>query len=140
MPYHSLFDTLLAVEVFEMSKRIIAVIALAIAAGTVAGRAANPKDVEWRAYSADKASTKYSALDQINQDTIKTVRIAWRQSAMPAELRDQSPNIQAPSNYENTPLMVGGLLYMSTAAGTVAALEPATGKVVWFDTPSQRNA
>ena len=31
--------------------------------------------------------------------------------------------------------MAGGLLYMSSAVGTVVALDPATGKVVWFDVP-----
>ena len=29
--------------------------------------------------------------------------------------------------------MVGGLLYMSTGMGTVAALDAATGQVVWLD-------
>ena len=31
--------------------------------------------------------------------------------------------------------MVDGLLYMSSGVGTVVALDPATGKVVWFDVP-----
>ena len=30
--------------------------------------------------------------------------------------------------------MVDGVLYMSTAVGAVAALDPATGKTLWFDT------
>ena len=38
-------------------------------------------------------------------------------------------------NYQNTPLMVGGRLYMSTGYGTVAALDAATGAVLWFDVP-----
>jgi glucose dehydrogenase len=121
-------------------KMLPGVIALVVAVGAIVGRAADPKDLEWRAYSGDTASTKYSPLDQINKDTIKNVRIAWRQSGMPMEMRELFPNVQAPNNYEHTPLMVGGLLYMSTAAGTVAALDPATGKVAWFDTPSQRSA
>ena len=30
--------------------------------------------------------------------------------------------------------MVDGLLYMSSAVGAVVALDPATGKTLWFDT------
>jgi quinoprotein glucose dehydrogenase len=119
---------------------LIGVVTVALGAAAMTGRAADRKDVEWRAYSGDKASSKYSSLDQINKDTIKNLRIAWRQSGMPMELRSQFPNVQAPTNYENTPLMIGGLVYMSTALGTIAALDAATGTVVWFDTPSQRSS
>ena len=95
---------------------------------------------EWPAYAADKASTKYSPLDQITRDNVKHLRIAWRQSATPIEVRQGRTNAPVPVNYEHTPLMVGGLLYMSTGYGTVAALDPTTGKVVWFDALLERTA
>ena len=104
---------------------------IALALWTVA-RAADDRD--WPAYAGDKASTKYSPLDQINEKTIKDLRIAWRRSGMPEELRTAFPEVQAPGNYEHTPLVVDGLLYMSTAVGAVVALDPATGKTVWTDT------
>lgn len=88
---------------------------------------------EWPAYAGDIRATKYSALDQINRGNVKNLRIAWRQSAIPMELRTGRADVQVPNNYEHTPLMVGGLLYMSTALGSVAALDPATGKVVWSE-------
>ena len=122
-----------------MSRHVPALaIAAAVVLATMAGGAADQKNVEWRAYSGDKGSTKYSPLDQINKDTVKNLRIVWRQSGMPEELRPHFPNVQASTNYENTPLMIDGLLYMSTAVGTVAALDPKTGKVVWYDVPPQR--
>ena len=49
--------------------------------------------------------------------------------------RDRVPNVS-----QNTPLMVGGLLYVSTAVGVATALDPATGKVVWFDVPPDGQA
>ena len=101
----------------------------------IALRAQTPPPVEWRAWGADKASTKYAPLDQINNDTIKNLRVVWRQSATPAEISARA-SVRSPSrNYQNTPLMAGGLMYVSTGIGTIAALDPATGKVVWFDTP-----
>ena len=121
------------------TKLAFGIAGLAVAVATFGARAQGRKNVEWRAYSGDKASTKYSTLDQINKDTIKNLRVVWRQSGMPAELRQIFPNVQASNNYQHTPLMVGGLLYISTAVGTVAALDAATGKVVWYDVPPQRD-
>jgi quinoprotein glucose dehydrogenase len=94
---------------------------------------------EWRAYGGTLASTKYSPLDQINARNARQLRIAWRQSATPVQVR-QGPGAPVPINYAHTPLMVGGLLYMSTGYGTVAALDASTGKVVWFDPPPPRAA
>jgi glucose dehydrogenase len=50
--------------------------AAAVLVGTMSGRADGPGD--WAAYSGDKAATKYSALDQINADTVKNLRIPRR--------------------------------------------------------------
>src|SRR6516225_4563687 len=113
-------------------------IALAVAAGialwTLGGSAAGTGR-EWPAYSGDKGSTKYSPLDQVNRNTIKSLRPAWRQSSVPDELKTLFPDAQGSINWQNTPIMAGGLLYMSSAVGTVVALDPATGKVVWYDVP-----
>jgi quinoprotein glucose dehydrogenase len=110
-------------------------VAAAVAVRTVAGSAAD-KNRDWPAYSGDKASTKYSSLDQIDKSSIKNLHIAWRQSAVPDELKTLFPGVQGPTNWQNTPIMAGGLLYMSSGVGTVVALDPATGKVVWFDAPA----
>ena len=50
------------------------------------------------------------------------------------------PGTQAPRAYQHTPLKVGDLLYMSTSLGTVAALNPTSGEVVWFDPPPPKDA
>ena len=124
-------------------RRKMLVLGLAVAAAvtvwTVAGSAAD-NSREWPAYSGDKGSTNNSSLDQINRNTIKSLRIAWRQSAVPDELKTLFPNMQGPTNWQNTPIMAGGLLYMTSGVGAVVALDPATGKVVWFDTPPHEEA
>src|SRR5580765_2063023 len=110
--------------------------ALAIAvstAWTVTGQKGADRD--WPAYSGDKGATKYSSLDQISKDTTAKLAVAWRQSAIPSELKAAYPDAQGPGNWQNTPIMADGLLYMSSGVGTVVALDPATGKVVWFDIP-----
>ena len=88
--------------------------------------------VEWPSYAADVAGSKYSPLEQINQQTVGDLEIAWRQPVIPEAIRDGS-TVRGPVAAQNTPLMAGGLLYVSTGLGTVAALEPSTGDVVWND-------
>ena len=113
--------------------RFAAVVSLAALAAACTADVAAPAG-EWPAYGADKAGTKYSPLDQINRDTIGDLAVAWRQSAMPEALREDFPDVPGgPRNYQHTPLMVDGLLYMSSAVGAVVALDPATGETVWYD-------
>jgi quinoprotein glucose dehydrogenase len=114
----------------------VALVAVSIAA--VLSGAAFDAGREWRAYGGTNASTRYSSLDQINRTTVSNLRIAWRQSATPRELRTGRPDPPTLPNYQHTPLMVDGLLYVSTGYGTIAALDGATGKVIWFDDPPKR--
>jgi quinoprotein glucose dehydrogenase len=81
---------------------------------------------EWRYYGADAGSTKYSPLDQINASNVGKLHIAWSWKA-------QNFGRQPEFNWEVTPLMVGGRLYLT--AGTrrdVVALDAATGETLWM--------
>lgn len=93
---------------------------------------------EWAAYAGNDRAIKYSPLDQINRENVGELRIAWRQSAIPIALRDGLDIVNVPANYQHTPLMVGGKLFMQTALGNVAALDPATGEVIWAQDPPER--
>ena len=95
---------------------------------------AHGQTVEWRAYAADTASTKYSPLDQIDAETVEGLDIVWRQSTIPDETR-QGNTLRAPGASQNTPLMANGRLFISTGLGRVTALDATTGEVVWFDAP-----
>src|SRR4029079_3450247 len=119
-----------------MTRSIFTVIvAIAVGAGvwTVTNQAA-AGNTDWPAYAGDKASTKYSPLDQITRNNVAGLTLAWRRSGLPEELRAIYRDSQAPATYQHTPIVVGGLLYMDTAVGVVIALDPATGKTVWSDT------
>src|SRR6185503_1047454 len=115
--------------------RLVAAMLASAAAMAIPTRSATDTPGEWRSYAATNAGAKYAPLDQINKDTVKGLRIAWRQSSMPQEVRRGRGTVAVPTNYQVTPLMVGGLLYMTAGDGSVAALHPGTGAVVWTFVP-----
>ena len=124
----------------RLQKAALATATLAVLGGVLL-RSQTPRTAaDWPAYGATNAGSKYSPLDQINKDTVKGLRIAWRQSALPLPVQKVRPDAQAPRAYQHTPLKVGGLLYMSTSLGTVAALDPTSGEVAWFDPPPPKDA
>jgi len=92
---------------------------------------------EWRAYGGTNANLKYAPLDQINAKNVQQLRIAWRQSAIPLEIRRGRGALQVPTNHQVTPLMIGVLLYASGGDGSVMALHPATGAVQWAFVPDE---
>ena len=93
---------------------------------------------EWRAYAADKAGSKYSPLNQIDASNVGNLQIAWRQSTIPFDTRHGN-TMRAPGASQNTPVMAGGLLYIITGLGMVAALDATTGGVAWYDMPPGRD-
>ncbi len=81
---------------------------------------------EWRFYGGDAGSTKYSALDQINATNVKDLKIAW-------QWKSQNFGKRPDFNWEVTPLMAGGVLYLT--AGTrrdVVAVDASTGETLWM--------
>lgn len=93
---------------------------------------------DWPSYGGDFGSTKYTALDQIDRDNVADLEMVWRwESPDNAEVA-ANPRV-TPFQYKVTPLMVGGVLYVSTSHGQVAAIDGATGESKWvFDTEDWR--
>ena len=85
-------------------------------------------DGEWRFYAGDGGHTQYTALDQIDASNASDLAVAWRWQA---ENSDERPFL----NFESTPIMIGGVLYTSTGASEVAAVDAATGETIWLYTP-----
>ena len=87
---------------------------------------------EWRAYGGDKASTKYSPLDQIDRTNVDQLRIAWRRPSVAGELRAAHPDLSIGNNFRSTPIMVGGVMFASNGVGLVEAFDPGTGNTLWI--------
>ncbi len=86
---------------------------------------------EWRSYGGDAGGTKYSPLDQINKKNVARLQQAWVY-----DTGDVSDGTSYPtrSAFEATPLVVDGVMYVSTPFCRLVALDPETGTKLWdFD-------
>jgi quinoprotein glucose dehydrogenase len=106
-----------------------------IAALLTGARAAESPKGEWRHYSADASSTKYSPLDQITTANASRLRVAWRRPQVDAALMAANPTAKPSNRYTATPIMTGGRLYAPDGFGLVEAMDPATGKTLWTQVP-----
>src|SRR5258708_525041 len=112
------------------SRMLVCLVAIGLglsARRTLIGQTATAaKTSEWRYYAGDAASTKYSALDQINRSNVKGLKVAWRWKA---ENFGAGPEF----NWEATPLMVGRSVFVSAGRRRdVVAIDAVTGETLWM--------
>jgi quinoprotein glucose dehydrogenase len=89
-------------------------------------------DIEWRAYANDAGGTHYSAAAAIDRQNVTKLQVVWTYHTHALE---PVSDLNQKAAFEATPVMVGGMLYVSTPFGRVIALDPATGKEKWSYDP-----
>ena len=82
----------------------------------------------WRQYRGDDGSTAYSALDQINKSTVSQLEVAWVLHTGDAREGNRSA-IQC------NPIIVNGMMYITSPQLKLIALDPSTGKEIWKFNP-----
>ena len=89
---------------------------------------------EWLSYGGDKAGSKHSPLAQIDKNNFSRLQVAWTWRSAEEEITKANPDLKT-WVWEATPLMVSGVLYVSTSLSQVAAIDAATGKTRWVYDP-----
>jgi membrane-bound PQQ-dependent dehydrogenase (glucose/quinate/shikimate family) len=88
---------------------------------------------EWRFYGADSGGTRFSPLEQINRENVAAMKRAWTYHTGEVN-RENETDRHAVVPFETTPLVVDGILYLSTPSNRVIALDAETGREIWqFD-------
>src|SRR4029079_19257442 len=80
----------------------------------LAAAASEPQN--WLTYSGNYSSTRYSPLNQITPAQVKHLKLQWVY---------QSP---VAGNWQTTPLVVDGVMYITQRQNDVVALDAATGR------------
>ena len=119
------------------------------------------RDGQWTSYGGDLGSTRYSALDQITPDNFDRLEVVWSWETVDRFLSRSGPSGEwwadaktvfkslseedpdrwrdgrppRTSSLKATPLMVDGVLYVSTPLYQAAAIDAATGKTLWVYNP-----
>ncbi len=83
----------------------------------------------WHRSHGDNGGTRYSALDQINRQSVTNLQVAWTYHS-----RDGSNNIQC------NPIIVRGVLFAPTPGRHVVAVNAETGVELWRFRPEGRPA
>jgi len=84
--------------------------------------------VTWSVYRGDKASTGYSSLNQINKGNLNQLEVAWTYHTGDAREGNRSA-IQC------NPIIVNGMMYVTSPQLKLIALDPVTGKEFWKFNP-----
>src|SRR3954471_11306722 len=95
----------------------------------VAACANQGPNTDLRVVGGDPGNTRYSTLDQINTTNVAQLKVAWIYHT-----GDRPGEIQA------TPIVVDGVLYTTTPALAVIALDAATGRERWRFDPRTQDA
>jgi quinoprotein glucose dehydrogenase len=107
------------------------VFALACAVISIRAATSDTAGGEWRRYSGDNGSTKYSPLSQIDRTNVARLRVAWRHPQIAPDFLAANPTIRVSHNFRSTPIMVNGVLYASNAVGAAEAINATTGATIW---------
>jgi quinoprotein glucose dehydrogenase len=144
----------------RLARILLIVGALWIGSGAVALAQSVEGSKEWPTYGHDPGGMRFSPLTQITPANVGQLKVAWVYHMRPAGAVTPAGRGVAPgapgetpdgaqggrgrgrggSGFrasEVTPLVIGGIMYLSTPYSRVVALEPTTGKEVWaFQLPT----
>ena len=81
--------------------------------------AADAEPESWLTYSGNYFSHRFSRLDQIHRKNVHQLRVAWVYE------------IRRPGLIETTPLVEGGIMYLTEPPSTVTALDALSGRLLW---------
>src|SRR5262245_5675163 len=106
--------------------KFLALLFLLITASTVQAqilyeriRHADREPGNWLTYSGNYASHHYSQLKQIDRTNVSRLKVAWMYQ------------VRGRQHFETTPLVFGGVMYITDPPSDVTALDLRTGRPIW---------
>ena len=122
----------------DLVRRWLRAACLCVGFGALPGLAspAAMRNVEWPVYGGDGGAQKFSSLADIHRGNVAQLRLAWSWETGEEVNRDFGTS---PGIFETTPLVLDGVMYLSTPYNQVVALDAVTGQQRWrFDPGAYR--
>ena len=122
----------------DLVRRWLRAACLCVGFGALPGLAspAAMRNVDWPVYGGDGGAQKFSSLADIHRGNVAQLRLAWSWETGEEVNRDFGTS---PGIFETTPLVLDGVMYLSTPYNQVVALDAVTGQQRWrFDPGAYR--
>src|SRR5271165_3423829 len=88
-----------------------------------------PAGAEWPLVGGDWGNTRYSTLAKINTSNVKTLKGAW--------MARLNSGFGPPYSQQGTPVVKGGVMYVTTGEQDIFALDVKSGNLIWeYRTPT----
>ena len=119
-----------------MKKRTPLLLTLIVAVGATAATESNQpasvghENIDWPVYRGDPKGNQYVAMAQIHAANVHKLRPAWEYHTGDANQR---------STMHANPIVVNGIMYITTPALKAVALNAATGRELWVFDPAKYN-
>jgi quinoprotein glucose dehydrogenase len=146
-----------------LSAIVVAVVADSYVRAQPAKPAATPSSTEWPTYNHDPGARRFSPVTQITPANVGQLQVAWVYHMRPPQplttpppqgaAADETPAAAAQppqgrgrgrgrgrggsgfATGQTTPLIIDGVMYLTTPYGRVVALDPTNGKEIWVFQP-----
>jgi quinoprotein glucose dehydrogenase len=113
-------------------RQIVVMLLVAVACLAMISGANAQSETDWPSYGNDPGGMRYSRLTQIDRTNVNQLKAAWTfQTGDISEGKDGRKR----SGFETTPILVDGILYLTTPFNRVIALDPTTGRQRWAYDP-----
>jgi membrane-bound PQQ-dependent dehydrogenase (glucose/quinate/shikimate family) len=94
---------------------------------------------DWRFYGGNAGGTRFSSLQQINRQNVGALKQVWTYHTGEVNRTNETDRHHT-APFETTPVVVDGMLYLSTPSNRVIALDAETGREIWqFDPQAGRS-
>ncbi|MDB5395334.1 MAG: pyrroloquinoline quinone-dependent dehydrogenase [Rhodospirillales bacterium] len=124
----AVFALLVVVAAYAESRLAFAPPAIAAGTTTVA-----PATADWPFVGGDIGGQRYSPLNQIGKNNVRSLKVAWTYHTGDFSVGDATHSTTA---FEASPIEVDGTLYLCTPNDRVIALDPETGREKWKFVPT----
>ena len=109
---------------------VAALLCMSAATGTPSLAPTDGERIDWPVYRGDPKGNQYAAIAQIHAANVHTLQPAWEYHTRDANQR---------STMHANPVVVNGVMYITTPALKAVALNAATGREIWAFDPAQYN-
>src|SRR5580698_2121481 len=110
---------------FPISKCVIALLCCAFSIEPLFAQ-----ELDWPNYGNDVGNMRYANIDQITPANVSQLKPAW--TFHTGVLNSAQPGL----TLEMTPLVVNGVMYITSGIDDVFAVNPATGVQIWHYNPA----